>query len=110
MFVEAEVAATPEGGSVTVTVCEVTHPFTSVMVHVYDPALRPEAVEAFPPAGAHAYVYAGVPPAGATLADPSLPPKQVTLTPALVAVSCGGSVIVIEAVPTQPVLSVTVTV
>jgi hypothetical protein len=40
----------------TVTVRVSTHPFASVIVHVYDPAINPVAVAPVPPDGAHAYV------------------------------------------------------
>ena len=41
---------------ITVTVRVSVHPFASVMVHVYDPASKPDAVAPVPPDGAHEYV------------------------------------------------------
>jgi hypothetical protein len=38
---------------VTTTVFVITHPFASVIVHVYDPAVSVEAVDPDPPTGAH---------------------------------------------------------
>ena len=78
---------------------------------VYVPALSPVAFVFVPPLGVHAYVYAGVPPAAVTVAEPLLPPLHNTFVCALiVAVNKGGWVIVTEVVAVQPFLSVTVTV
>jgi hypothetical protein len=51
----------------------------SVIVQVYVPIARPEAVAAVPPEGAHAYVNEPAPPEAATVADPFDPPEQDTL-------------------------------
>jgi hypothetical protein len=48
----ADAAST--GGSVIVTDAVVVHPFASVTVTVYDPAINPVAVAPVPPVGAHA--------------------------------------------------------
>jgi hypothetical protein len=56
----AQLAATPDEetasavGCVTVICCVVEQLFASVMVTVYVPAPRPDAVGAFPPDGAQA--------------------------------------------------------
>ena len=42
------------GGDVMLNVLIREHPFASVMVQVYDPALSEEAVAAVPPEGDHA--------------------------------------------------------
>lgn len=46
-----EVASVSAEGEVMVNDCELIHPFASVTVHVYVPAARFDAVDAFPPEG-----------------------------------------------------------
>jgi hypothetical protein len=70
------------GGCVIVAVAVAVHPFASVTVTVYEPAMSVFAVAPVPPDGAHAYVYGAVPPATVTVAEPLLPPKQVTFVEA----------------------------
>ncbi|MNE24007.1 hypothetical protein D3C80_1172810 [compost metagenome] len=53
MFVCATGAATKAAGSVIVKLWVSVHPFASVTVTVYVPAVRPVAVAAVPPLGAH---------------------------------------------------------
>jgi hypothetical protein len=50
------VVAVTAVGCVKVTLAVVLHPFASVTVTVYDPAINPVAVAPVPPEGAHAYV------------------------------------------------------
>ena len=40
-------------GCVTVVIAVVIHPFASVIVHVYVPAINPDALAVFPHEGAH---------------------------------------------------------
>ena len=56
----------------------------------------------------HKYVFGDVPPVAVTVADPSLPPKQLTWVVEVVAVSKAGCVIVTVAVEEHPLSSVTV--
>ena len=75
-----EVAVTViAGGCVMETVAVAEHPFTSVTVTVYGPAVSGVPVVPVPPEGAHAYEYGPVPPVASTVAEPLLPPKQDTL-------------------------------
>jgi hypothetical protein len=85
-----EVVAVSAVGCVTVVDAVVVHPFASVTVTVYPPAVRPVAEEPVPPEGAHEYVYPEVPPDAVTEAEPVLPPKQSTGDEVAVAVSAGG--------------------
>jgi hypothetical protein len=62
------------------------HPLPSVIVHVYVPAARLDAVAALPPLGAHEYVYPGFPPTGLAVADPVAVPKHVASVPEIVEV------------------------
>jgi hypothetical protein len=71
-----DVLAVKAVGCVRVTVCVTTQEAASVMVQVYDPAVRPLAVAAVPPLGAQEYVFAPIPPVTETVADPVLPPLQ----------------------------------
>lgn len=85
----------------TVTVRCNVQPFASVMVQVYDPAINPVAVAPVPPLGAHAYVYAGVPPDALTAALPfGLP--QVAGVVDVVAASAGGCVMLNVRVMVHP--------
>jgi hypothetical protein len=86
----------------------IEHPFASVMVHVYVPAVNPLAVAPVPPDGAQEYVYPGVAPDATTDAVPVFPPLQRTGVVLLVAVSAVGCVTVADAVVVQPWESVTV--
>jgi len=75
------------------------------------PAVRLVAVAVLAPL-LQAYEYAGVPPAPAAVADPSFPPKQLTLEEAVMDEVRGeaGCVMVTLCVPVQPFASVTVSV
>jgi hypothetical protein len=73
-----------------VTVLVSVQVLASVMVTVYVPAASPVAVAAVPPDGAHAYVYAPVPPVTVTVAEPLVPPLHATLTWEVVAVIAEG--------------------
>ena len=73
--------------TVIVAVAVAVHPFASVTVTVYVPAISPVAVGVVCTGVVfHEYVYAGVPPAGVTVAVPVVPPKQFTFVPVAVAV------------------------
>ena len=65
-------------GSAMVTSSVSVHPFASVAVTVYVPAVSPEAVAEDPPPPDQAYVIVPVPPDPDAVADPSLPPLQLT--------------------------------
>ena len=71
--------ATNTAGSVMVTSSVSVHPFASVAVTVYVPAVRPVAVAEVPPPPDHAYVIVPVPPDPDAVAAPSLSPLQLTL-------------------------------
>ena len=95
---------------VTVAVC--IQPLASVTVTVYVPALSPVAVGVVCTGVVfHEYVYGAVPPVAFTVAVPLFPPLHNTFVePATTALSTGGCVILTDAVPVQPLESVTVTV
>jgi hypothetical protein len=93
-----------------VVVAVLIHPFASVIVTVYVPAVNPPAVTVVCKVGFHEYVYGTVPPAALTVERPLFPPLQVTFTLVKELVMMAGSVITIEAVAIQPFPSVTVTV
>ena len=89
----------------------VVHPLPSVTVTVYEPPLREEAVVPVPPEGDQLYVYPPLPPLALTVADPLLPPLQVTLLMEdIVATIAAGCVIVAVVLAVQLCASVTVTV
>ena len=67
------------------------------------------AAEEFPPLGAHAYVYAGVPPPAVTVAVPLFPPLHDVAVEVSEEVSAVGSVIGTVTTVTHPAPSVTVT-
>jgi hypothetical protein len=99
------------GGCVMVTLAVATQPLLSVTVTVYVPADKPEAVAPVPPDGAHEYVYVPDPPVAVTVAEPLLPPLQLTFVCAeIVAVGEPAFVMVTVRVMLQPFASVTVTV
>jgi hypothetical protein len=107
MFVEAVIAAVGDPAFTIVTECVIEQPFASVMVQVYVPAARLDAVAPVPPDGAHEKVYPGVPPAGVTVAEPvGLP--QIAVTVVDVAVTAVGWVTVTDEVIEQPFASVMV--
>jgi hypothetical protein len=64
------------GLAVMLNVCVPWHPLAPVTVHVYVPAHKPEAEEALPPVGVHAYVNGPVPDTTVTVADPVQLPAQ----------------------------------
>ena len=80
----------------------------SVMVQVYVPGARDDAVAEVPPEGDHAYVYDGVPPLAVTVAVPLAAPKQETFVCDVAAVIAEGCVIVNENADEHPFASVTV--
>ena len=102
-------------GSVITTVAVVVQPLLFVTVTVYVPATKPVS-DCVVAALLQANVFVPEPPAGVTVAVPSLPPLQEILKPLCEevadadAVSCVGCVIVTDAVVVQPLLFVTVTV
>jgi hypothetical protein len=56
-----------------------------VIVHVYDPTPSPDAVAVFCTGVVfHEYVYGAVPPDGVAVAEPLLPPKQLTFELAVI--------------------------
>ena len=71
--------ATSRVGSVIVTDAVSVQPLASVAVTVYVPAVSPVAVAAEPPPPDQAYVIVPVPPVAEAVAEPSLPPLQLTL-------------------------------
>jgi len=98
-------------GAVNVTLAVTVHPFASVTVTVYVPADKLFAVALVPPEGAHEYVYEPVPPPAVTVALPVVPPLHNGLVLEVIdAVNRAGSVKVVFADATQPLLSVTVAV
>ena len=104
------VDATSSVGSVTVALVVIVHPFASVTVTVYAPALSPLAVAAVPPDGDHEYVYPAVPLLATTLALPEFPPLHKTAVAVAEDVSNVGWVTAVTAVDVHPIASVTVTV
>ena len=105
------VAAKAAAGWVMVTDAVAVFPLASVTVTVYEPAVRLVAVAAVPPEGDHKYEYGVTPPVAFVIADPLVPPKQLTLPELLAAATNNaGWVTVVCAVVVQPLASVTVTV
>lgn len=97
------VATTPSTGSVIVVLEVYIHPFASVTVTLYVPAVKPVAV-VVPCAGEvlHKMVYGAVPPAiPLMVAVPLLPPAQLTLV-----LVNGFAVIALPAVMFIPVMMV----
>ena len=101
-------------GSVIVAVVVVVHALESVMVQVYVPAQREEAVAVFCTGTVfHEYVYPTpiVPPLPAAVAVPSHTPlHEAGVVTGLAAVNKEGSLTVVLAVALHPHASVTVTV
>ena len=86
-----------------VTIQVEVHPFASVTTYSYVLADKPDC-NPVP-------LYGGVPPLAEISAEPSLPPKQVTLlTRVQVAINCVGWVTTDSQVDVHPFASVTVTV
>ena len=108
-FVGVPIEATSAVGSVKVTTSVSVQPFASVALTVYVPAVRPEIDEP-DPLLLHENVYPEVPPEADAEAVPSLPPLQLMFVPVAVTARAVGCVIVVDAVPVHPLLSVTVTV
>ena len=103
------IALVSKVGSVIMTEEADVHPRSSVIVTVYEPADKLFSVALVPPEDQR-YVYGGVPPEPLTVAEASLPVKQLTLVIDVMAdVSKVGSVIMTEEVAVHPRLSVTVT-
>jgi hypothetical protein len=74
---------------VIVTVAAAVDPsLLSVTVTVYDPAIRPVSVAPVPPEEAQLYVKGPTPPLTETVAEPSLPPKQLTFVCLLMLTIC----------------------
>ena len=97
-------------GSVTVALDVVVHPFTSVTVAVYVPAVKPVML-AVVAALLHTKVYGVVPPAPLAVADPLLPPLQLMFVfTTELAVNAEGSVMVTLDVVVHEFTSDTVTV
>jgi hypothetical protein len=97
-------------GWVIVTAAVTLVPQLSLSVTVYTPDVNPLALAPEPPDGAHAYVYAVVPPLAVTLAAPPLPALQLTSLVTLVAIAkAAGCVTVTATTVEHPWLSVTVT-
>jgi hypothetical protein len=88
-------------------IATVLHPFASVIVQVYDPAARFDALAPVPPDGAHEYVYPGVPPDGDAVAVPVLAEHPVGVLVAL-AVNAEGAVMLNVFVSVHPFASVIV--
>ena len=112
VFVVLVVSSIP-GGWVMVRVWVTSQLFRSLMVTVYVPAVRFTAVaDVCTGFVLHEYVYGAVPPAAEALAEPLLPPKQVTfwLTLAVADRGTAGSVMVTVVLARQLSLSATVTV
>jgi len=85
---------------VIVTGTVIEHPFASVTVKVYEPAVKLVC--------AGVIVYGPVPPFGVIITDPVLAPLHNTLVMAVVAVKAAGSVMVTGTVIEHPFASVTV--
>ena len=97
-------------GCVIVAVVDVVHPFASVAVTVYVPAVRLLIVAAVDPVF-HKYEYPDVPFAADAVTLPVAPPLHNTLVvDGTVNVNCVGCVMVVVAVFVHPRESVTVTV
>jgi hypothetical protein len=96
-------------GSVITAVVFVLQPFASVTVQPYVPLGNPEAVAPLPPIGVQVYVKGPAEPDTEIVADPSLPPLQLTGVVLAVALSAGGCEILVWPVALQPVAEVTVT-
>ena len=92
-------------GSLIVIELESVHPFVSVTIYEYDPALNELGF-----APNQFSVYPGVPPDIDKLAEPSFPPLQLTLVVFTTIEISLGSVIVTESIELQLLVSVTVTV
>jgi hypothetical protein len=97
-------------GCVTTAVADEVHPFASITVTVYVPAVRPVAVAVVWLLIDHRYVIGAVPPVAVAVALPLLPPAQETFTTLVVTVGPLRLITVAEAVFVQPLASVTVTV
>ena len=85
----------------------VSHPFWSVMITVYVPCDKLDmdlAVDAV----LHKYVKGDVPPNAVTLAEPSLPPLQLTFVPVMLKVSKDGCVTITDLLTVQMFASTTV--
>ena len=95
-------------GCVAVNDAVSVHPFASVTVTEYVPAVRLLILE-FVPELLHEYVYGDTPPPAVTEADPLVPLKHVMCAPVADAVRSVGCVSVTLAVVVQPLPSVTVT-
>ena len=108
MFVPEIEAVTAEGSD-TVAVEVAVQLFASVMVTVYESAVRPVFIEEEDPL-LQAYVYEVGPPVPNALANPSLPPLHEVLLAEVKADNADGSEIEIVSESLQPLLSVTVTV
>ena len=67
-----------KGGCVIVKFLVATVPDASVIVHMYVPATKPDAVAVVPPEGDQLYEYGVYPPETTTLAVPLEPPLQET--------------------------------
>ena len=81
-------------GSLTTELHVAIQAFASVTVTLYVPLYKPESValvDVKPFGPVQQYVYAGVPPAGVTLAVPSLPPLVVASVLAHVTLNWVGS-------------------
>ena len=102
-----EAMVIPNVGWVIVAVANPWHPFLSVAVMVYVPALKPEAVRFVPPLGAQSYVLGAVPPVAAFAVALPAELQFAPVVEAMVIVSMG-CVIVTDAVAVHPLLSVTV--
>lgn len=109
IFVCALIVAERPDGCVIETVCVFTHELLSVIVHVYVPAANEFAVAAVPPAGAQLYEYGVVPPVTKTVADPFVPPLQLTFVcEPILLLRAAGCVSVTVCVFTHPLKSVMV--
>src|SRR6185312_687287 len=98
-------------GWVRITLSIIVHPLLSVIVTLYDPAVKLLADAFVPPPPVQLYVYPPAPPPAMTVAPPLLPPLQLMLVAdEIFAVNGVGWVIVILAVALHPCAPDTVTV
>src|SRR6185312_3244777 len=94
-------------GCVIITCCVLIQLLASVIVTVYVPAAKPVAVAAVPPLGDQLYVLVPVPPLAVMVAEPFVPPLQLTLVcDDTLDVSAAGSVMVTCCVLVQLLASV----